>query len=393
VNLLLVGGGHAMLPTLHDAGRWVSRGVRVTLLDPSPVLYYSGMVPEYLGGVYDRDAVCIDLRRLCERTGVHFVESAAEHLDPERRLITTAAGDSFSYDVAAIDVGARNPGLIPQAVQTKPLYHIEALEEAIRRTLHTSGRRLRLVIAGGGAAGVEIALNVTGRFAQHGARAALDLTVVEGTDRLLSSFPRGMSKYVTQMLEMRGARIERGTQVRTARSGAAVLSDQRTIDADLVLWSTGSIGPALFDDAGLICDPQGFARVTPTLQCVGFHRLFAAGDCATVVGHEALRKVGVHAVKQGPVLRANIDRTLSALRAGQPPHTWSLDTFEPYWAAPLILSTGASEGLWTAGSIWLHGRPFLRLKHYVDRRWIRRYNATWDTANTLQLADAAAANT
>lgn len=52
MNLLLVGGGHAMLPALQHARRWTSRGVRVTLLDENRYLYYSGMVPEYVGGVY-----------------------------------------------------------------------------------------------------------------------------------------------------------------------------------------------------------------------------------------------------------------------------------------------------------------------------------------------------
>jgi len=380
-----------MLPTLYDAGRWSARGVRVTLLDSSPFLYYSGMVPEFLGGVYDRDEVRINLRRLCDRAGVRFIESRAQQLDPERRVVTTADGDPLSYDVAAVDIGAQNPGSLPRAIRTKPLYHIEALEDRIRATLDQSRRRLRLVVAGGGAAGVEIALNVTGRFAHHKRSDALDLTIVEGSDRLLPNFPSSMGNYVAGLLETRGAQLETGSLVEAVHEDAAVLDDQRTLPADRVLWSTGSVGPDLFEDAGLVCDEKGFARVTPTLQCMGFPRLFAAGDCATVAGHEALRKVGVHAVKQGPVLRANLELALSALTAGQAPHAWHLDTFEPYWMAPLIFSTGAPEGLWTAGPFWLRSRSVLRLKHVIDRRWIRRYNPAWGDAGPLQLADATAA--
>jgi selenide,water dikinase len=380
-----------MLPTLYDAGRWSARGVRVTLLDSSPFLYYSGMVPEFLGGVYDRDEVRINLRRLCDRAGVRFIESRAQQLDPERRVVTTADGDPLSYDVAAVDIGAQNPGSLPRAIRTKPLYHIEALEDRIRATLDQSRRRLRLVVAGGGAAGVEIALNVTGRFAHHNRSDALDLTIVEGSERLLPNFPSSMGNYVAGLLETRGAQLETGSLVEAVHEDAAVLDDQRTLPADRVLWSTGSVGPDLFEDAGLVCDEKGFARVAPTLQCMGFPRLFAAGDCATVAGHEALRKVGVHAVKQGPVLRANLELALSALTAGQAPHAWPLDTFEPYWMAPLIFSTGAPEGLWTAGPFWLRSRSVLRLKHVIDRRWIRRYNPAWDDAGPLQLADATAA--
>lgn len=391
MHLLLVGGGHAMLPTLDGAPRWAEQGVRVTLLDRHPFLYYSGMVPEYLGGVYARDEVRIDLQRLCAQRGVQFVHAGAAHLDPERRTITTDRGDTLSYDVAALDIGARNPGRMPQAVRTKPLYHIEALEERIARTLGASGRTLHLVVAGGGAAGVEVALNVTGRFERHGRADALRLTIVEASERLLDGFPPGMSRYASEALAARGATLACGALVEAVADGTAHLSTGAALRADLVLWATGSAGPALFDDAGLVCDDRGFARVTPTLQCMGYPRLFAAGDCATVAGHEALRKVGVHAVKQGPVLRANLDRTLSALRAGTPPHDWALAPFEPYWAAPLILSTGAPEGVWTAGPVWLRGRPLLRLKHLVDRRWIRRYNPTWEHASPRDLVAAEAA--
>lgn len=380
-----------MLPALRHAGRWTENGIRVTLLDEHPYLYYSGMVPEYLGGVYTRDEIRIDLERLCNQAGIRFVEQRAEHLDPERRRVTTADGTTLSYDVAAIDIGARNPGLLPSAVGTKPLYHVEVLEDRITATLAQPDRPLRLVIAGGGAAGVEVALNVTGRFLAHSRPEALTLTLVEATDRLLPLFPEGMSKYATERLTTRGVQIVRSARVQHVREEAAVLDSQRTLPADLVLWSTGSVGPSLFEDAGLVCDDRGFVRVTPTLQCMGYPRLFAAGDCATVAGHETLRKVGVHAVKQGPVLHTNLDRALRAIRGGQPPHDWSLNTFEPYPAAPLILSTGAPEALWTAGPLWLRGRPLLRLKHFVDRRWIRDYTPRWRNADFFEYADAAAA--
>ena len=234
MNLLLIGGGHAMLPSLRDAQRWTSNGVQVTLLDSNPFLYYSGMVPEYLGGVYTRDEVRINLDRLCDQAGIHFVDTPAEHLDPERRRVTTADGLTFSYDVAAIDIGAQNPGFIPNAVPTKPLYRVETLEERIQSALNRRDATIRLVIAGGGAAGVEVALNVISRFKRHDRSEALSLTLVEGAPRLLPGFPAIMSAYVTKHLEARGASIVCSTQVDGIRDGAALLNDERRLPTDLV---------------------------------------------------------------------------------------------------------------------------------------------------------------
>lgn len=112
-------------------------------------------------------------------------------------------------------------------------------------------------------------------------------------------------------------------------------------------------------------------------------RIFAAGDCASIEGLD-LAKVGVHAVKQGSPLRANLHRTLEALSAGhEVPPPSDLTSFSSYPLTPLILSTGTADGLWTAGSTWAAHPWLLRLKHGIDRRWIRRYapeqwgGATW----------------
>jgi hypothetical protein len=59
--------------------------------------------------------------------------------------------------------------------------------------------------------------------------------------------------------------------------------------------------------------------------------------------------------------------------------------------APLILSTGTRDGIWTADDIWMRGRPLLRLKHAIDRRWIRPYNGAFRNSSMRRIADAAAA--
>ena len=51
-----------------------------------------------------------------------------------------------------------------------------------------------LGVAGGGAAGIEVSLNVTRRFQAAGRLADLDLTIVERDDRILSGFPDGMKR-------------------------------------------------------------------------------------------------------------------------------------------------------------------------------------------------------
>lgn len=380
-----------MLPALRAAQSWTDRGIGVTLLDTHRYLYYSGMVPEYLGGVYAQDEVRIDLQALCDAAGVTFAADPAANLDPERRVVTTQSGDRYSYDVAAFDIGAENPGPRDGAIPTKPLYRVEQLEDQITTALQTSGDDLHLTIAGGGAAGVEVGLNVAHRFAAAERPETLDLTIVEQQSRLMADFPEGLSDHVEQALADQDVTIRTETTVDAVDNDAVVLSDGTRHPADAVLWATGSAGPSLFEETDLPTDDRGFLRVLPTLQCPGYPRLFAAGDCATVFNQEDQRKVGVHAVKQGATLRSNLERALKGIASGQPSRTWVLDSFEPYPLAPLILSTGTPEGIWTSGPIWLRGRLFLRLKHFIDRRWVNRYNDAFRNADATDFIDNEAA--
>ncbi len=371
-RILLVGGGHAMLPLLTRARALVTRGLSVTLLTDQPVLYYSGMVPEYLGGVYAHHQVTIDLVGWCARTGVRFLPGRATGLDPDARAVATDSSGDIGFDVAAFDIGSVNPhrDRAAQAIPTKPLHRIEALDTAFEHALARPGEPFRLAIVGGGAAGVEIALNLTGRAQARGAR-HVQITLVEPEDGLLPGFPTGMGAWAAQTLRARGADVRLGTTATETTPAGIALADGLHLSADAVLWATGSVGAPLFRDAGLATTDKGFVRVAPTLQVENYPYLLAAGDCAAVAGHEKLARVGVHAVKQGPILAHNVARVAAAVQQGRP--ATGLRTFKPYPLAPLILSTGEDTALWTADGLWLKGRPFLRLKHAVDRRWMRKY--------------------
>lgn len=392
LKILLVGGGHAMLPVLQAARGWAEVGAEagadVTLINDHPFLYYSGMVPEYVGGVYRQDEVRIDLRALCARSDVRFVQATAVRLDVEARALHTEDGQRFAYDLAAFDIGARNSGDVDGAIQTKPLYHIEALVDRAEAVLSGHEAALRVVVAGGGAAGVEVALNLSGRFMGAGRKEALRLHVAEPGGRLLRQFPEGMSRRAALLLERRGAHLHVGTKVASVSEGRVTLASGLELEADAVLWATGSTAPPLFREAGLPCDERGFVRVGRALDVREHPRLFAAGDGALVAGHEDLARIGVHAVKQGPVLRDNLGAALRALRQKIPLAEAGLRPFSPYPVAPLLVSTGAAEAMWTSGNVWAHGRPLLRLKHLVDGRWMRKYASSWKGTPLWQMLGA-----
>jgi selenide,water dikinase len=138
-------------------------------------------------------------------------------------------------------------------------------------------------------------------------------------------------------------------------------------------------------DTGLTLDPGGFISVDSHLRAVGHTDVFAAGDVASFMPR-ALPKSGVYAVRAGPVLADNIRRLLTGSE---------LRPFRPQADAMYIVSTGDAYAVGTKWGIAFAGAGVWRLKDWIDRRFMDRFNALpeMDTAvhgPASKLADKAA---
>ena len=121
-----------------------------------------------------------------------------------------------------------------------------------------------------------------------------------GPPRAASSASRGIGLH----LATPAARIE---------PGAMIAADGSRIAADAIVWTTGAAALPWLRELGVALDAAGFVAVNESLQSISDERVFAAGDCATMIAQPRPRS-GVFAVRQGPPLAAN----LRAALAGRP---------------------------------------------------------------------------
>ena len=375
-KLLLVGGGHAMMPTVRHIREHVPDSVQITLLSDHPYLYYSGMVPEFLGGVYTENQVRLDLVSLCERHGIDWVHGRAVRLDPQNKEVYTHDGQVLSGDVIAFDVGSMTPGAQHgSAIVAKPLHYIKALADQLDDMINSDSQHT-IAIVGGGAAGVEVALNMSHRFRAAGISDRIKINLFEGNDRVLPTFPNSLSQDGLRALVDAGVKVE--------LSSRPEIIDQNVLKSNLgehrydaILWSTGTIGPSFFREAGLQTNERGFVKTDRQMRVLGHKDIFAAGDSALVSGYEHLARIGVHAVKQGPVMVQNLSDAINGKELKK--------SFAPYPISPIIISTGLPQAWWLAGNIWFKNGLALGMKHHVDRKWINpwldpayRSQTLWD---------------
>jgi len=359
-HLILVGGGHAHLHALSQARGILRRGHRMTLINPQPWHYYSGMAPGLLGGTYNAEELRFSLDEIAAKSGIETIWERVVRIDSQQRSLILASRRSVHYDVASFNIGSEVNSDIPVALQRRvvTVKPVERLSE-IRQQIEAwpPGRPLRVVVVGGGTAGVELAGNLR-RLVE---RNRLDGRVVlVAGEELLPGWPVGQKAKIRDYFRRRSITMKEGIRVESYRDQVLELSNGEQLAYDFALVATGIQSPQLFRESSLSVGPDGGLNINPFLQSIDDPHLFAAGDCA-YFGTMPLEKAGVYAVRQGPVLTHNL---IAALE--QRP----LNTYSPQQKFMQILNLGDNRALLKRSPLSLFGVLPWRIKDRIDRSFM-----------------------
>jgi NADH dehydrogenase FAD-containing subunit len=368
-HLVFVGGGHAHLTALLHLRDYVDRGHRVTLISSSGYHYYSGMGPGMLSGIYRPWEIRFHVRKLAQDRGASFLEGKVVRIAPVERILFLSSGRTVEYDLVSFNTGSEVSADIRNMAgenifTVKPIIHLLKAKEYILQNM--GQQKLRIVIIGGGPAGVECAGNVWRLVQDNKGRA--EICFIAGT-KLLKNLPARVCTLVRSSFQKRDIRIIEGRHMKSLEHNALILDDAAEMGYDMVLVATGVKPTSLFQDSGLATDKDGGLLVNSYLQHVDYPEIFGGGDCISLEGH-SLAKVGVYAVRQNPVLYRNL---LAALEGGE------FLSFVPQQKYLLILNLGDGKGvLWRDRFIW-YGRTAFMLKDYIDRKFMRKFQVSGES--------------
>ena len=370
-ELVLVGGGHAHVQVLRALALRPVPGVRTTVVLDRPDAVYSGMVPGFVAGDYAEGELEIDVVPLARRAGARVVLAPALRVEPAARRIELDGRPPLPYDVASLDVGSsvrglELPGVREHTLATRPIGRfVERLETALARAAAAGAAHgPRLAVVGGGAAGVELAAGLIARLRSAGREPAVSLVTDEA--RLLRGQSARLAAAAARALAERGVRVRTGARVEAALKDALVLAGGECLPCDLALWATGAAPPPLVAASPLPTDAAGYVRVQDTLAVPGCEGLFAVGDCAGLEDHPSVPKAGVYAVRQGPVLAANLRAALEGR---------ALRRYRPQRDFLTLLNLGGGRALGGKWGAVASGRAVWRLKDRIDRRFVERFRA------------------
>ncbi len=362
-HLVFVGAGHAHLHPLSCVREFMNAGARVTLIAPGK-FWYSGMGPGMISRFYEPADDTVDAQALVEAGGGTFIKDSVLRIDAAQRRLHLRGGAVVDYDLLSLNVGSevpleKIPGAAEFGLPVKPIKNLLRIREAL--TESNEAGTPRIVVLGGGAAGAEVGINLWHLLAQQKREARI--TIVQAGERLLQEATPRAAKKLAAYLDSLGIEVLTGVRSTGVTSGRVELGDGRALDFDHLLVAIGIRPPSLLRESGLPCGPDGSMRADECLRCTAHPEIYGAGD-GIWFGEAGLPRIGVFAVRQGPVLHRNL---LAALRGEAP------EKFKPQKRYLLILNLGDGTGLLTYGWFTIRSRWAFWFKDWLDRRFVRQF--------------------
>src|SRR5215472_8859679 len=302
-RIVVVGGGAGGLELVTRAGdRFGRRGrATVTLVDRNETHLWKPLLHEVAAGSMDIHA-----------HQINFCCGALEGLDRSRREITVGPTTDergaevlprrrVPYDTLIIAIGSVAntfgvPGVAEHAYALESAdeadrFHRRLFNACLQANYHSESApaRLRVVIVGGGATGVELAAelhNTTRVLAAYGLENIdperfLEITLLDAGPRLLPMLPERIAAAVTKTLESIGVTVACSEQVVEVTATEVKTRSGHAFPADLAVWAAGIKGAEVLRALdGLGTNRLNQLVVFPTLQTTRDPDIFALGDCS-----------------------------------------------------------------------------------------------------------------
>lgn len=363
-RLILVGGGHAHLSVLRALAHDKPADVEVVLITPSIYQNYSGMLPGWMAGHYRQSQCRIDLQPLVQTAGVQIIVDRIVGMDADRSCVVLSDRRTIDYDFLSLDVGCEIDASWLQMAAEKllPVKPLDDFLLAWPKVLEVARLKsgYRLVVVGGGAAGVELAFAARHTMTIAKIDARVDLVVSESG--LLVEHAPSVQRRVTRHLAQAGIVVHRLRAVGAPEG--VLLSDGSLLPADCVIAATGSRAPYWLQRSKLQLDENGYIPVDGQYRSLSHPKVFAVGDvCARQ--DMVVPRSGVHAVYAGPVLASN----LLAVLTGQP-----LVSYRPKRYSLYLLACGSQYAIASWAGFSAEGKWVWRWKDRIDRRFIARFS-------------------
>ncbi len=388
-RVVIVGGGFAGLYATMALKR---EPVEATLIDRRNFHLFSPLLYQVATGGLSPGEISAPLRNvLHNQKNTRTLLGEVVDIDVATREVILSDNSRYPYDTLIVATGSTHhyfghpewaefaPGLktIEDATEmrTRILLAFERAEKATAAAERTA--LLTFVIVGGGPTGVELA-GALGEISRDTLKADFRsinpadarIFLIEGTDRLLQTYPPALSASAERSLIQLGVRTLVGARVTAVDSNGVTMTTaegETRIDAKTILWAAGvqasPLGKILADRTGVSLDKMGRVRVDPNLSIPGHPEILVTGDLAFIEDNgKEVPGVAPAAMQQGRYAA----RLITARLRGQPPEPFH------YHDKGSLATIGRNHAVAVIGRLNISGYPawllwlFIHLLYIVE---------------------------
>ena len=336
-KVVIIGGGFGGLSLARSLK---SAPVDVVLIDRLNYHLFQPLLYQVATGSLSPANVATPLREILrkQRNVTVFLGDVID-VDAANRRVILRDG-SVSYDTLVVASGSSHqyfghdqwekfaPGLKTVDDATEMRTRILLAFEAAEREPTPEKRRawMTFVIVGGGPTGVELA-GALGEIAHDTLRhdfrdidpSSAQIILVEGTDRLLPTYPPSLSAAARKMVERLKVTVRTSAFVVDVQPHSVAIRHGDTterVSTRTVLWAAGvlasPLGQVLAKQAGAPLDKAGRVIVQPDLAIPNHPEIFVIGDLANFShqGGKPLPGVAQPAIQEGRYVAKVIERRL-----------------------------------------------------------------------------------
>ena len=281
--------------------------VEVTVVDRTNHHLFQPLLYQVATAGLSAPAVAAPIRNiLASQSNATVICGDVQRIDVARRAVVLDGDDEIAYDYLIVATGATNSyfGHNEWERHAPSLKTLEDADEIRRRVLlafeHAERETdlakraawLTFVVIGAGATGVELAgafaeiarHTLRGEFRRFDPRNAR-IVLVEGSDRVLPTYPASLSEQARLQLERLGVTVWLGRQV-TGIDAIGVQMGGDTLVAHTVVWAAGVAASPLGASLEVPRDRAGRVIVGEDLSITGHSKVTVIGDLATLPWHQ-----------------------------------------------------------------------------------------------------------
>ena len=363
-RVVIVGAGFAGASLVRNLPRSLRQPGETLLIDRAAAYTYVPLIHEVAVGRLHPESVRSRIPPLCRRR-CDFLQAEATGVDLSGRKLETSAGAvDYEYLVLALGSGAARPPAemaphfelfwsLRDALQLRA-----ALAEAWRAAVNRRPERdvsegdLTVVVAGGGATGVELAAEISVLFRYLEQRTPRSPSVeprvvlLEAKDRLIGWLDPFFHEVAMEELARLGVEVRLNTPVESADERGVRAGGVR-LPARVRVWAAGIEISGLARDLPGEHDAAGRVEVDGHLTLPGHPEVYVLGDAAL---YGAGRRVPLPptasvAVQQGPYAARDLARRLRITSRGKEAARPPFDFFDRGYVVSLGPESAAAEAL------------------------------------------------